>query len=523
MAVQWFAEANDHANDMLDEKVKESISEGDDNYERARNEWEENNIEDFDFDEESWLRDNNLRSMTDVYRNYSINWPYWNYPELEGGYTEEAAQRVADSLENDLDVNVKVSGGYHQAKRRPGLWIFEPDSSLEPDSEEDLPVEIISPPMPIKQTLEILPLFFQWAEENDAYANDSTGFHVGVSLPHTGGRIDYLKLALFLGDQYVLDKFDRGANYFCKSALEKIKGAIDRGDTSDQEIADTMKLLKHNLIELANKTLKTEKGHGKYTSINLKNDYVEFRSMGSEKYVGDSEKVANIVDTVKRYAYAMHIASRPDLFRDEYAKKLYKLLDKSFDSADAIQQFADYVAKVGGADNQTVKNFILIMKTDSSKDAPLPDRKSPVRDGITKSPTGKYWWNVQWDGNRRMEVVAKNKADAMEVARREWGVTFRQAPDSELKVTVLKPYTDAPGGVGNYAIISGGNQVFRITASTQGEANQLAREWLAGRSPEYQQEHAGEEVEVVPLTQSSATSRINTDARWPFASTRPPG
>ena len=573
MAVQWFAEANDHANEMLDEKVRESISNGDDNFENARQEWEEYNAD--DLDEASWLRDNNLRWMTDVYRNYRINWPYWTYPELDGGYTQEAAQRVADSLETDLDLNVKVSSGYHSAKRRPGLWIFEPDSSLEPDDEEDLPVEIISPPMPIKETLEILPLFFQWAEENDAYANDSTGFHVGVSLPHTGGRIDYLKLALFLGDQYVLDKFDRSANYFCRSALEKIKGSIDRGDIKDDEIADTMKLLKHDLIELANKTLKTEKGHGKYTSINLKNDYVEFRSMGSEKYVGDAKKVASIVDTVKRYAYAMHIASRPDLFRDEYAKKLYKLLDKSFDSSDAIQQFADYVAAIGGADKQTVKNFIMIMRTDDSKDAPLPDRKLPVRDGVGKSPTGKYWWNVQWDGNRRMEVVAKNKTDAREVARREWGVSFRQAPDSELKVTVLRPYKDevkhkwkvyltsnggssyvtvdaadrdesiaagmreygtssldtsrwtveridtvqnAPGGVGNYAIISGGNQVFRVTASSQGEANQLAREWLAGRSEEYRQEHAGEEVEVVPLTQPSATSRLNTDVPWPFAS-----
>jgi hypothetical protein len=43
-----------------------------------------------------------------------------------------------------------------------------------------------------------------------------------------------------------------------------------------------------------------------------------------------------------------------------------------------------------------------------------------------------------------------------------------------------------------------GQQVFAVTAENQGQANQLAREWLSQRSEEFRREHQGGEVEVVP-------------------------
>ena len=42
-------------------------------------------------------------------------------------------------------------------------------------------------------------------------------------------------------------------------------------------------------------------------------------------------------------------------------------------------------------------------------------------------------------------------------------------------------------------------QVFVVTAATQGEANRKANEWLLARSSEFLRDHQGQEVEVVPM------------------------
>lgn len=419
-----FAEARDAVEELLNDRVRESINDQDRNYENARDEWLGDQD---DYSESDWLRTKGRPYMTDIYREYDINWPYWTYldPEPEGGYSESEAQRLADHMEDELDVEIKVASGYHSATRKPNLWIFEPDSSLEPDDTEDMPVEIISPPMNLPNCLEILPRFFAWAQSQDAYSNDSTGFHIGVSLPIHGGNVDYVKLALFLGDQYVLDQFDRGTNYFAKSALSKLRSDLESGKIKDSDIAGTLKLMKGNVIELANKTLRTGKGegfgHGKYTSINMKGDYIEFRSMGSEKYFTDPESLKRVLDTVKRYAYAMYIAASPELFRDEYAKKLYKMLDSDGNGAAEMKIFADYVAAIGGADQQTVKNFIATLKSTQYKDAPLPDRSTPVRTGRRDGQPNMYWWKVE-AGRLKLEVQAQNKEQAKIMAAQKWNV-----------------------------------------------------------------------------------------------------
>jgi hypothetical protein len=417
-----FAEARDAVEDHLNEYVQESIDSQDRNYDRAREQWEED-VRD-NYDEGDWLRDSEYSYMTDVSSQHDINWPYWTDPESsEGGFSEDNARQLARSMEAALDVKTKVAGGYHSVSRKPGLWIFEPDSSLEPDDTDDMPVEIISPPLPLSECLSILPNFWQWAKSHDAYSNSSTGFHIGVSLPIQGGNVDYMKLALFLGDQYVLDEFGRGANTFAKSSVGKLKTDLSSGAITAAQVADTLKLMRANLIELADRTIKRGGGkHGKYTSINMKGGYIEFRSMGDEKYFTDPESLKRVLDTVKRYAYAMHIAGSPELFRDEYAKKLYKLLDTGENSATVMQEFSEYVAGIGGADAQTVKSVIRSLHSGQYADAPLPDRQTPARTG-SRSAGEKHWWNVQWDNNRRMEVVAANKEEAKQVAAAEWGMT----------------------------------------------------------------------------------------------------
>ena len=330
-AYEKYLEADEAADVEVDELVDKSVVSQDEYWDQALDEFRNDYSVD---DDSSFFSDVGLRYMSDVANEYSLMWPIMNYTGgSEGGFNEDAAQRLARDLEKELDVKTKVSSGYHSAKRDNETWIFEPDGSLDADDPDNMPVEIVSPPMPLETCLRQMENFFTWAESNGAYANSSTGFHMGVSLPHTGGRVDYVKLALFLGDEYVLREFGRSGNHFCEAAIKKIRQSV-KGNK--EAIGSALELMKHNLLELAQKALEINNhGFGKYTSINpqggggdfrsgqVPSKYIEFRSAGGSNYFEDIDKLKN---TLLRYAQAMHIASRPDLERKEYYKKLYKLI-----------------------------------------------------------------------------------------------------------------------------------------------------------------------------------------------------
>jgi hypothetical protein len=80
--------------------------------------------------------------------------------------------------------------------------------------------------MPLSEGIDTLRVFLEWARDNDAYSNSTTGLHVGISISGLQDKIDYLKLALLLGDEYVLERFDRQVNHYCSSAVNKISKKI---------------------------------------------------------------------------------------------------------------------------------------------------------------------------------------------------------------------------------------------------------------------------------------------------------
>jgi hypothetical protein len=202
---------------------------------------------------------------------------------------------------------------------------------LDPDDRsQEAGLEIVSPPMPLNQAIEQLQRVIEWANdpnEGNAYTNRSTGLHMGISIPYKGGDVDYLKLILFMGDQYVLEKFGRAANTYTASAMGKLKqnvaGSRNRGDT---KITSALELMKSNLLELAQKYVQQGVGDSKYTSAHIKDGYIEFRSPGGDYLAKADEEINVLEDTMRRFAYAMYLAGRPDLERPEYYKKLYKLI-----------------------------------------------------------------------------------------------------------------------------------------------------------------------------------------------------
>jgi hypothetical protein len=330
-----YMDAQSEAEDLLDELVQDSIRAEDKFYDAALEDFRDGFYLD---DDSGFFDDTGNRWMSDIANNFDLDWPYMTGGGSNGGSREW--DEIGDSLQSVIDMPVKVSSNYHSTTRKEGLWIVEPDSSLEPDDSEDFGLEIVSPPLPLEQALEKLQQVTDWANSDagNAYTNSSTGLHMGVSVPFKGGDVDYLKLILFLGDEYVLQSFGREANTYTKSAMSKFRENI-KGGRADPMGA--IKLMQSGLLELAYREIQKGVGEGKYTSAHIQNGYIEFRSAGGDWLAEENADPEKLSSTMLRYARAMQIAANPGEERREYAKKLYKLVAPEGDSQLALfSQFA---------------------------------------------------------------------------------------------------------------------------------------------------------------------------------------
>jgi hypothetical protein len=352
-----YLEALDDAEAILDEEVETSIEKQDGYYDQALDDYRDN----WSGDDDSFFSDVGLRWMSDIANEYGLDWPVWNMGN-GGNSGSRDWDEIGAELQQVVGMPVKVSSNYHSTPRKEGQWIIEPDGSLSPDDRsEEAGLEIVSPPMPLLMAIAKLKEVTDWANDpqgGNAYTNSSTGLHMGVSLPRIQAEddndragIDYVKLILFMGDKYVLEKFGREANTYTASALEKFKQNI-RGGRSDP--AGVVKLLKHGLTELAYRELQKGVGTSKYTSAHIQNGYIEFRSPGGDWLAKADEEIGILENTMMRFARAMQIAGDPAAERQEYAKKLYKLVTADNEQyADQLRLFSEYSA--GTIDKEQLK------------------------------------------------------------------------------------------------------------------------------------------------------------------------
>lgn len=316
--------------DFSDEEVEESFDNQDGEYDTAVEELQQSVYENFEFSD--WGRENRCRKMSDFVSKYNLEWPVYQSSGGSGG-GEMSYSELADSWTETSGYKSTTSTGYHSAKRQPDLWIFEPDSSIKSDDSDDGGVELVSPPMPFDQGIAALAKFFQWAPSVNAYANQSCGFHIGVSLPpEIQKTIDPVKLLLFLGDEHVLAEFGRSFNTYTKSSMKSLRQRIQQWISQNYSTPqDGLAFIKSTLADPAQSVLPQMVRRGDhYVSVNIKDNYIEFRSAGGDYF----EKQQEIFNTVMRYVRAMTIASDPQAEKQEYLKKLYKLLAGSIQQPD---------------------------------------------------------------------------------------------------------------------------------------------------------------------------------------------
>ena len=226
-------EAQDLVSEKLDQFVEEQWDEQGRLYDNAREKW----MDESDWpDESDWLESQGLYTMQDIESNYDVMWPHWYYPN-QGG--EMSIDDVADEFSRMIGKPINASQRYHGARREAGHYVVEPDGSLEPDDYDDAGLEFVSPPMPIDEMLSDFNKVVAWAKKRGCYTNDSTGLHINVSVPDfSRDKLDYVKLAILLGDEYVLKEFDREGNTYCKSALKRVKDNIRSRPEDAKQLLD---------------------------------------------------------------------------------------------------------------------------------------------------------------------------------------------------------------------------------------------------------------------------------------------
>jgi hypothetical protein len=240
-------------------------------------------------------------------------------------------------------------------------------------------------------------------------------------------KLDYVKLALLLGDERVLNEFGRAANTYAASALNKIRVILQGKPQAATEVLEKMR---GHMEALATKVIHTGET-SKYTSINTKGNYVEFRSPGGDYLDANWELV---VPTLLRTVVALDAAMDPEKYRQEYQKKLYKLLDSSKQrstSPSVNKLLSMYFASDNEANSREVAVKLakeILSRKDLEKQVGTPGKQ--------------FWWSVQ-KGNDRIEVVAGTEGVALDVAAEEWGLSGADRMPNAT-ATILRPYVAPP-------------------------------------------------------------------------------
>ena len=269
---------------------------------------------------------------------------YLSNPDGEGGGQDEVAQYIQNWAEDNSVSDEVHAGEYHAGygDTKQSHWRVEGDPSI---STSGTGSEIISP---VYRTpgamLKEMKSLFEYLDNNDVETNSSTGLHVTMSWngntdASEGSEANKVKMAVLLGDKYLLSTFGRSSNTYAKSQYDNLK-----------RMAADLKSNPDNLknIKSIEKILANGISGDKYSSINFKSDtdrdsgnqLIEFRIGGGHDY---HQEFDNCAKAVIRYATIMSAGYSDKNFNKDYVKALFSFINKldKIDDADVERAKGD--------------------------------------------------------------------------------------------------------------------------------------------------------------------------------------
>ena len=283
--------------------------------------------ENYDYDD--WISDQ-WYSMSSFCDDYGIDYSYGNNL---GEVAELVSKFVRDS--SAFSDDYVESGDYGNTSGSTVQYAVESDSSIDGYGTG---AEIISPVFSTpRRMLAEMKKFFEFLQSEGASTNNSTGLHItmsynpqdGETVSHEGGKIkaNRVKMAVLLGDQYLLNEFLRGSNTYTKSQYKELQDAIGelKQESGTEGIKKAEAFLDKAISDDKFRAIHFKSQKDSKTNTNL----IEFRIGGGEDYETDFDKVFK---AVVRYATTM-VAGHTDQYEGDYVKALSKLLRKANDVA----------------------------------------------------------------------------------------------------------------------------------------------------------------------------------------------
>jgi hypothetical protein len=495
--------------------------------------------------EDEWLSETGLLYMSEVQNAYSnlISWPFWDVKESD---KEESIREIALDFMTALgDSSVAYGVSYHgpykkfSAKRqwvdigsqKPNdCYTVEPDGSLEPDDDE-LGLEFVSHPQPVAEMIKDLDLVKIWAKNAGAKTGHDlkTGLHMNVSIPgYNDNKLDFVKLALLVGDQYVLKKFGRSASTYAASALQMVQDRI-RTLTADQ-IQGLFDQMRSGLNQFASKSIR-DSSTGKYSSIHPKGQYIEFRGPGGNWLKEDTD---TLVSTMMRFIVALDAAMDPDKYRKEYLSKLRRMLSANVDQdvyGDMLDQFANYMFKLQGSQSevagilspeaqralkdirtqtyQTLKKRSQTTQTPQRPQLTAPETQPDANWAVVRQRDGRpvYYFirNTPEEAQTAFDILSMGDSwtyELVPVQPRSSFVPPRSLDILQGSTQDLQQQRSQGGFTGSWRITIDGEEVHRFSGvgNVQANANDVGQQWVLNAIRQGRLNPApGAEIDVLPI------------------------
>jgi len=266
---------------------------------------------------------------------------------------DDAVQEIVDDKYNQLredirqELEMEYSGDQYYALEQvqevfedeDGVESVDEDSSLNPVGGEIRSV-VFKGRSGLVEAMEWLERMFDLIKNSyGLHTNETTGLHINVGTFTTQmagavedvpsyKELDLFKLAVFLGEDYLLDLFNRDGNTFADKVLERLSRADNLQDvlTMDPKQIHAMGLdkIRQSLQKAMVKTA------AKYSTANytkLKENYIEFRFAGNEGY---EKEFAKVKQSIARIILAIAAALDENMFREEYIKKILSVLSNKY-------------------------------------------------------------------------------------------------------------------------------------------------------------------------------------------------
>lgn len=257
-------------------------------------------------------------------------------PQEPYDYISDLRRRY-DYDEDDLadfsdreDFLIRYMENDSQLKKYTGSgWEIHDDSSLERGNG----IELVSPPMPLKDFLIMMPLIFDMINKI-GYTDEECGLHIGVSLTHGMSKVDTIKLILFTDEGYIWNLFEeRKSNQYVEHMQRKIREALYSGDkysyrrNSDAPTVERVLKLKEMIMKNKVKAYLTQDHYHGVNTEHLDSDdpYIEFRYIG---YTGYQQRWKDIQAIIAIYIYNLKLSRDPEFKKKEYILKCNRILLK---------------------------------------------------------------------------------------------------------------------------------------------------------------------------------------------------